>query len=86
MRGTLLTPPQPSSSPPSSPTSHSLTPKPHSPILAARQHLRVPVPQRQAVDVVCVAPEGPLQGEGQCQNEIRKECLPLPPGSRALSP
>lgn len=48
------------------PSRSSLTPKPHSPILPTRQHLGAPLPQCQAVDVVCVAPEGLLQGQGQC--------------------
>lgn len=63
-----------------------LTPKPHGPILAARQHLRAPLPQCQAVDVVRVAPEGPLQGERQCQDKTQEECrCPSSPGP-ALSP
>jgi hypothetical protein len=50
---------------PCPPTSYPLTPKTHSPILATRQHLRAPFPQCQTMDVVSVAPEGPLQGKGK---------------------
>lgn len=37
-------------------------PKPYSSILTARQYLRAALPQCQAMDVVCVAPEGPCEG------------------------
>lgn len=37
-------------------------PKPYSSILATGQYLRAAFPQCQAMDVVCVAPEGPCEG------------------------
>lgn len=53
------------------PSNLTLTPKSHGSVFTARQDLGAPLPQRQAVDIVCVAPEGPLQEEGQ-RREIQE--------------
>ena len=71
--------PQPPSPPPLPPDT--LTPEPYGPILATREHLGAPLPQRQAVDVVCVAAEGPLQGEGSVRTRSRKRPPPSPPAA-----
>lgn len=60
------------------PSAGLLTPQPHSPILAPRQHLGAPLSQGQAMNIICVSTECSLQEQNRTFGRVRGDAMVTP--------